>query len=314
MAERARVAILISGRGSNMAALIYAAKASDCPFEIVLVTGDRPDAPGLAVAEAEGVAVARLGPPKREQKSEFFDALDSQLRAARADYVALAGFMRIIPPEFIERWSGRIVNVHPSLLPKYRGLDTHRQALAAGDRYGGCSIHVVTAEVDDGPVLGQTEVAILPGDTPEALAERVLIAEHQLYPRVLADFVTRDRRPDSLLERVRELALTLPSAEEKLSHGAPGFRVEGGKFFAHFSHDHHGDGVTSVLVRTSGIEEMETLIEADGELYYRPMYYGASGWIGIRLDVRENDWEHIAEWLTRSWRAAAPKKLAALPI
>lgn len=314
MAERARVAVLISGRGSNMAALIYAAKAADCPFEIVLVSGDRPDALGLDVAEAEGVKVARLGPPKAGEKARFFDELDAALRKTDAEYVALAGFMRIIPKEFIDRWNGRIVNVHPSLLPKYKGLDTHSQAIGNGDRFGGCSIHIVTSKVDDGPVLGQTEVAILPGDTAETLAERVLIAEHQLYPRALAEFVTRETRPESLLERVRELALELPRAEEKMSHGAPGFRVEGGKFFAYFSHDHHGNGVTSLIVRSSGAEEMESLIEADGELYYRPMYYGASGWIGIRLDVRDNDWDHVRDWLTRSWRAAAPKRLAALPI
>ena len=191
MAERARVAVLISGRGSNMAALIYAAKAEDCAFEIALVTGDRPDAAGLGVAEAEGVPVVRLDPPSAMGKSAFFETLDAVLRDESVDYVALAGFMRIIPAEFIERWAGRIVNIHPSLLPRYKGLDTHRQAIEAGDRFGGCSVHLVTADVDDGPVLGQTEVAILAGDTPDALAERVLIAEHQLYPRVLAQFVAR---------------------------------------------------------------------------------------------------------------------------
>lgn len=191
MAERARVAVLISGRGSNMAALIYAAKATECPYEIVLVAGDRPDAAGFDLAEAEGVPVVRLQPPTRGDKSRFFEALDRSLRDAATDYIALAGFMRIIPADFIERWAGRIVNIHPSLLPKYKGLDTHRHAIAAGDAFGGCSVHVVTPKVDDGPVLGQVEVAILPGDSPETLAERVLIAEHQLYPRVLSAYVRR---------------------------------------------------------------------------------------------------------------------------
>lgn len=191
MAERARVAVLVSGRGSNMAALIYAAKAEGCPFEVVLVTGDRPDAPGLDVAEAEGVEVARLPRPSSNEKSQFFDALDRVLCQSKAEYVALAGFMRIIPREFIDRWAGRMVNIHPSLLPKYKGLDTHRLAIQAGDRVAGCSVHVVTAEVDAGPVLGRTEVAVLPSDTPETLGQRVLIAEHQLYPRVLGEYVGR---------------------------------------------------------------------------------------------------------------------------
>lgn len=198
MAERARVAVLISGRGSNMAALIYAAKADDCPFEVVLVTGDRPDAPGLDVAEAEGVAVARLPRPGPKDKSRFFDSLDRVLRQSQADYVALAGFMRIIPADFIDKWAGRIVNIHPSLLPKYKGLDTHRLAIEAGDCAAGCSVHVVTPEVDDGPLLGRTEVAILPGDTPETLGQRVLFAEHQLYPRVLGEYVERGPSRQSL--------------------------------------------------------------------------------------------------------------------
>ncbi|MEO6360429.1 MAG: phosphoribosylglycinamide formyltransferase, partial [Sphingomicrobium sp.] len=161
MASKARIAVLISGRGSNMAALIYAAKASDCPFEIVLVTGDSPDAPGLDLAEGEGMSVARLSVTALG-KVKFFESLDHAIREAEADYIALAGFMRIVPADFIERWSERILNIHPSLLPKYKGLDTHRQAIANGDTVAGCSVHIVTAKVDDGPVLAQTEVAIMP--------------------------------------------------------------------------------------------------------------------------------------------------------
>lgn len=309
MAERARVAILVSGRGSNMAALIYAAKAADCPYEVVLVTGDRPNAPGLTLAEAEGVPVRRI---EWTGKLQFFEALDAALSETVVDYVALAGFMRIIPSQFIDRWRDRILNVHPSLLPKYKGLDTHRLALEAGESVAGCSVHVVTTEVDDGPVLGQTEVAILPGDTPDTLAERVLIAEHQLYPRMLAAYVQRERSPDWLLGQVRERALALPEVEERPSHGSPAFFVKGGKAFAYFSVHHHGDDRIALLVKVSGADEQAMLIDGDPEGYHRPAYFG-DGWIGVRLDRRGLDWNAIEEWLTRSWRASAPKRLAALP-
>lgn len=186
MPDRARVAVLISGSGTNMAALLYAAKADDCPYDIVLVTGDKADAPGLDLAEAEGVAVARL---PEMSKAEMFAALETAITDARADYVALAGFMRVVPADFVSRWEGRMVNIHPSLLPKYKGLHTHERALAAGDKLAGCSVHLVTAALDDGPLLGQTEVTIMQGDTPERLAARVLIAEHQLYSRCLAALV-----------------------------------------------------------------------------------------------------------------------------
>ena len=192
---RARVAVLISGRGSNMAALIYAAKANDCPFEIVLVSSDRPDAPGLALAEAEGIEVARLRPPVLSNKAIFFGQLDGVLLNASVEFVVLAGFMRILPDSFVEAWRERMLNIHPSLLPKYRGLGTHAAALAAGDKVAGCSVHLVTPELDAGPILAQTEVAIMPGDTVETLAERVRIAEHQLLPRVLAELVSRERSP-----------------------------------------------------------------------------------------------------------------------
>jgi phosphoribosylglycinamide formyltransferase-1 len=316
MAERARVAVLISGRGSNMAALIYAAKASDCPYEVVLVTGDGPDAPGLDLAEAEGAKVVRLPRPNPEEKGLFFDSLNRTLRDAGTDYIALAGFMRIIPRDFVERWAERIVNIHPSLLPKYKGLDTHRQAIAAGDAFGGCSVHVVTPEVDDGPLLGQVQVAILPGDTPDTLAERVLIAEHQLYPRALADYVSREQNIDWIIGKVGELALELPQTHAKTSHGSPGWRVgseSSGKFFAIMFNRHHGEDSIGVLVKCSGQDEMAQLIDAEPDIYFRPAYYGPSDWVGIRLDRRGVDWEHVAERLTTSWRFVAPNKLAALP-
>ena len=314
MADRARVAVLLSGRGSNMAALLYAAKAHDCPYELALVTGDKPEAPGLRIAEAEGVPVVRLATPSAAQKAEFFEKLDRELQAAEIDYVALAGFMRIIPEDFIARWAGRIVNVHPSLLPKYKGLDTHRQAIDAGDKYGGCSIHVVTPEVDDGPVLAQTEVIILPDDTAETLAERVLIAEHQLYPRALADYVRRPMDAAWIEQQVDTLAQQLPEVGRKTSHGSPGWSVGGekGKLFAIIADHHHGEEAVGLLVKASGPDEMTGLIEAQPHIYYWPKYYGASGWLGVKLNRRDVDWDDVRDWLARSWRACAPPRLTKL--
>ncbi len=306
---RARVGVLISGRGSNMAALYYASQAPDCPYEIVLVAANDPDAPGLALAAAEGIptfARAHQG----LKRAEFDAIIDAELTRAGCEYVALAGYMRLLSPDFVAKWQGRMINIHPSLLPKHKGLHVHEAVLAAGETVSGCSVHLVTPELDDGPVLGQTRVAVVPGDTPETLAARILIAEHQLYPRALAQLVSSAESP---LARVRALALALPAAAEKLSHGAPGFFVEGGKFFAYFSQDHHGNGITGLLVKASGIEEQAMLIDQDPELYYRPAYFGPAGWIGIRLDTGDTDWQHIEDWLTRSWRASAPKRLAAMP-
>ncbi len=305
--SKKRVAVLISGRGSNMAALVYAATMAGCPFEIVLVASNNPDAAGLKLAEAESIAIWSLD--HRGMKRAAFDALvDAELREARADYVALAGYMRLLSPEFIARWEGRIVNIHPSLLPKYKGLETHERALAAGDTKTGCSVHQVTAELDDGPVLGQIAVAIMPDDTAESLADRVLIAEHQLYSRVLASFVSRERDPQWLLDRVRERAMAQPEATEVTSHGMPCFGIAGGKKFAYFTSDHHGDGKHALLVKISGIDEQAMLIYGDPDRYYRPAYFG-DGWVGIRLDLGDTDWDHIAEWLRKSWVAVAPPKL-----
>ena len=311
MANRAKVAVLISGRGSNMAALIYAAKQRDCPYEIVLVASNKTDAAGLALAEAEGVPVfARSHTGLAREK---FDAIiDKAVREAGAEYIALAGYMRILSPGFVEKWQGRVLNIHPSLLPKYPGLDTYARAIDAGDRVAGCTVHAVTADLDGGPVLGQTEVAILPGDTPERLAERILIAEHQLYSRVLADFVSRETDPDWIVAKVNELALGLPETIAKSSHGAPGWRVgaaKSGKFFAYVSIHHHGEAAIALLVKTSGPDEQAALIEAEPELYYKPAYYGPSGWIAVRLDTGDVDWEHIESWLKKSWSMVAPKKL-----
>ena len=187
--ERAKVAALISGSGTNMAALLYASRAADCSYEIVLVASNNPQAGGLRLAEAEGIATYVLS-HKGMARADHDMAMDAAIRASGARYVALAGSMRILTPEFVSRWEGRMLNIHPSLLPKYKGLHTHERALEAGDSHGGCTVHIVSAELDDGPILGQTPVAILPGDTADTLAARVLIAEHQLYSRMLAKLVT----------------------------------------------------------------------------------------------------------------------------
>jgi phosphoribosylglycinamide formyltransferase-1 len=181
-----RVAVLISGRGSNMRALVEQARG----YEITLVASNNPEAAGLAWARARGLetwAVASAGLAK-----EVFDRqLSATLDVHGAGTIALAGFMRILSPWFVEEWRGRILNIHPSLLPKYRGLDTHGRAIAAGDAVSGCSVHLVTEELDAGAVLGQAEVPIEDGDTPTTLEQRVLAAEHALYPRVLSEFVSR---------------------------------------------------------------------------------------------------------------------------
>ena len=307
---RTKIAVLISGSGTNMAALIYASRAADCPFEIALVASNNPGAAGLMLAAAEGVAIFALS-HKGMTRADHDRAMDEAIRHSGAEYVALAGYMRILTPEFVTRWEGRMVNVHPSLLPKYPGLHTHECALDAGDTQGGCTVHLVTAELDDGPVLGQTPVAILPGDTAETLAARVLIAEHQLYSRCLAKLVSQELSPEHLIGRVREISLAMPETDEVLSHGMTCFGVIKGKKFAYVSQDHHGDGKLALLVKVSGLDEQQQLIENDGARYYRPAYFGDS-WIAIRLDLGDNDWDGIGEWLARSWRMSAPKKLTAL--
>ena len=312
--EKAKIAVFISGTGSNMAALLYASRLADCPYDIVLVASNDTAAPGLALAEAEGVATFAMA-HKGLKRAEHEAAMDGAARDAGAEFIALAGYMRILTPETVARWEGRMLNIHPSLLPKYPGLDTHARALAAEDSHGGVSVHLVTAELDAGEVLGQLPVAILPGDTPEALARRVLAAEHQLYPRVLADYVSRGNDPEHLLARVRELALALPETHARESHGSPGFRVgseKSGKFFAYFNDQHHGSEHIALLVKAGSMDELETLVEAQPQAYFKPAYYGASGWIGVILNRPGLDWDTVAEWLERSWRAVAPPRLTKL--
>lgn len=184
---RLKLAILISGRGSNMNALLEAASDPSFPAIPVLVMANRPDAAGLETAAAAGIETAIIDHKTFGKDREAFErAMDARLTAAGTEIVALAGFMRILTPWFIERWSGRLINIHPSLLPKYRGLNTHQRAIEAGDAEAGCSVHWVTAGVDEGTVIAQARVPILPGDTPDTLAARILPAEHRLYPEALA--------------------------------------------------------------------------------------------------------------------------------
>ena len=192
---RVRVGVLISGAGSNMAALIDASRKDGCPFEVVLVLSNRPDAGGLAVAGEKGVPVAAVDHrPFGKDREGHERAMDAVLTEHRIEVVALAGYMRLLTAWLVRRREGRMLNIHPSLLPKYPGLDTHARALAAGDREAGCTVHLVTEGVDEGPILAQAAVPLLSADTPASLAQRVLTAEHQLYPRALADFCRAQMR------------------------------------------------------------------------------------------------------------------------
>jgi len=178
---RLKIAVLISGRGSNLRALIDAC-GPEFPAEIVLVLSNVAGAPGLRRAEAAGVAVGVLERRLYPSRAAFEAALDAACRAANAELVCLAGFMRVLGAGFVRRWRDRMINIHPSLLPAFPGLDTHARALAAGVRFSGCTVHFVRAAVDDGPIVVQAAVPVLPGDTPETLAARVLEAEHRIYP------------------------------------------------------------------------------------------------------------------------------------
>jgi phosphoribosylglycinamide formyltransferase-1 len=181
-----RVAVLISGRGSNMVALIDAAKAPDYPAEIALVVSNRPDASGLRRAEEAGIATALVDHRAFGENREAFErALDHQLHSHGIDLVCLAGFMRLLTADFVRRWNGRMLNIHPALLPQFKGLHTHRRALAAGAKRHGATVHFVVPEMDSGPIVAQESVPVLEGDTEETLAERVLEVEHRIYPQAL---------------------------------------------------------------------------------------------------------------------------------
>lgn len=191
-----RVAILISGGGSNMLALLRDMAAGDHPAEPVLVASNDPAAAGLAKAAAQGVPTAAVDHrPFGKDRAAFEAALLAPILAAKPDILCLAGFMRVLTPGFVNRFAGRMLNIHPSLLPKYPGLHTHQRALDAGDAEAGCTVHEVTPILDDGPILGQARVPVLPDDTADSLAARVLQQEHRLYPAVLRRFASGDRTP-----------------------------------------------------------------------------------------------------------------------
>lgn len=184
---RLKLAILISGRGSNMEALLKAAEDPAYPARPVLVASNRPDAKGLYTAAAAGIPTLAIDHKLYGKDREAFErALDKGLTEAGVEIIALAGFMRVLTPWFVTRWEGRMINIHPSLLPKYKGLDTHQRAIDAGDAEAGCTVHWVSAGVDEGEIIAQAAVPILPGDTADSLAHRLLPEEHKLYPRALA--------------------------------------------------------------------------------------------------------------------------------
>ncbi len=183
--KKVRTAILISGRGSNMQSLVEAAQADDYPAEIVLIASNRPDAAGLEWAKARGLPTLAIDHKKYKTRDVFEAALQDALAAAGTELVALAGFMRLMTSDFVEHWRDRMINIHPSLLPSFKGLHTHERALAAGVKIAGCTVHFVRTEMDEGPIIGQAAVPVLSGDDPTTLAARVLAAEHRLYPASL---------------------------------------------------------------------------------------------------------------------------------
>jgi phosphoribosylglycinamide formyltransferase 1 len=183
---RKRVGVLISGRGSNMLRLVEAAKAPDYPAQIVLVGSNKPAAEGLALADAEGIDTFAFSHRDFLDRESFDRAVHGKLVAAGIELVALAGFMRVLSPWFCRKWRGRLINIHPSLLPKFKGVDTHRRAIEAGETEHGCTVHLVTPELDDGPTILQARVPVLPDDDEATLARRVLAQEHRIYPVALA--------------------------------------------------------------------------------------------------------------------------------
>ncbi len=184
--DKKAVAVLISGRGSNMLSLARAAAGPDYPARICLVASDSPAAAGLSKAKKLGLATACIDRARYDKRSNFEAALDERIRESGAELICLAGFMRLLSAAFVTRWHNRILNIHPSLLPAFKGLDTHQRALDAGVRLAGCTVHIVRPAMDDGPIIAQGAVGVLPGDTAESLADRVLAVEHRLYPAALA--------------------------------------------------------------------------------------------------------------------------------
>ena len=191
---RKRTAILISGRGSNMVSLVEAMRDPQYPAEPVVVISNRPDAAGLAWAQSEGIPTLALDHKRYESREHFEGQLQSVLAMSKANLVCLAGFMRLLTAGFVEQWRDKLLNIHPALLPSFKGLDTHARALAAGVRIHGCTVHLVRPDMDAGPIIAQAAVPVLDADTAETLGERVLAAEHRLYPYALALFARGDAR------------------------------------------------------------------------------------------------------------------------
>ncbi len=186
MGERKkRIAVLISGRGSNMKALVEASRADDYPAEIVLVISNKPDAAGLEFARSRNITAVAIDAKAYQGRAAQENAIHQALVDHNIELICLAGFMRILTEDFVAKWPGKILNIHPSLLPKYPGLNTHQRALDAGDKKHGCTVHIVTGELDAGPIVAQAEVPVLPDDNAESLTARVLIEEHKLYPKAL---------------------------------------------------------------------------------------------------------------------------------
>jgi len=190
MSQKKRVGILISGRGSNMESLIGAARNADYPAEVVCVVSNRPEAEGLVKAAAAGIDAQAIDHRQFASREGFEEALDATLHAHGVEIIACAGFMRMLTPGFVNGWRDRMLNIHPSLLPAYRGLDTHTRALADGVKLAGCTVHIVRPELDCGPIIAQAAVPVLEHDTPDSLAARVLAAEHRVYPHALALFAS----------------------------------------------------------------------------------------------------------------------------
>ncbi|MEP6827668.1 MAG: phosphoribosylglycinamide formyltransferase [Aestuariivirga sp.] len=186
--KKCRVGVLISGTGSNMKALVAASRQPDAPYEIACVVSNKAEAGGIAWADENGIATKVINHKDYASREAFDAALNDFLQTQRLDLIACAGFMRIMTPMLIAPWQGKMLNIHPSLLPLYKGLYTHARGIAAGDKEAGCSVHLVTAELDGGPVIAQAKVPILKDDTPETLAARVLVEEHRLYPATLTTF------------------------------------------------------------------------------------------------------------------------------
>jgi phosphoribosylglycinamide formyltransferase-1 len=200
--NKKRVAVLISGRGSNMVALIEAAKAPDYPAEIVLVVSNVPEAAGLSRAQADGIATAVVDHRSFGKDREAFErALDNELQTHRIEIVCLAGFMRLLTPWFVKQWNGRMLNIHPALLPQFKGLHTHRRALDAGVDRHGATVHFVVPEMDSGPVIAQDSVSVTKDDTEESLAARVLEVEHRIYPEALRLVAEGKAPPDTTRRR-----------------------------------------------------------------------------------------------------------------